>query len=168
METPPAHVAELADARGFGPHVLTEVLADAGVACAGLAAVPIMLAPGIGLTVGPYNPWVKALGVMFLVLAVVLPMAGYHAYHREYANAPRLHCFQQGLILASGDDLQPHLWSEIEVTRRIETVLVGQGPDQHQVHHLDVRTRDGRLLVTMSGHIRPITRVEALAHQRRP
>ncbi|WP_146247459.1 hypothetical protein [Micromonospora arborensis] len=163
MERPTGAVAELAEQRGYGSHVVTAVLADVGSGCLIVIAPFVLVLVGTGLLVADGGPVTTAVGIALIVLAPVVAFLFWRVYSRTWARAPRLYCFEAGFILGGNGQLRPYAWNEVDVRKWSKTHLVGQAQSPQTFAYLDVRTEEGELLVTLgeANHLREVAELAA-------
>lgn len=131
-------ITRLAEERGLGEHVLTEAFLDGGYACL-TAFVPLLLAgygiPGTILA----DSWTgRGISIGLVVLA---PVAGYllwRLYDRRWHRAPKLYCFEHGLVFTGQDQPRAYSWREVTVVRRTRTATIGQAPSRKTFAYMDI------------------------------
>ncbi|PWI41301.1 hypothetical protein CK485_20505 [Streptomyces sp. ICBB 8177] len=141
---PTARVLRVAGDRGFGAPVTSvtvrpfKVPEVVGGCLAVLLAVP-------GLVLGLPLPWpatahLVGYGLLSAVPPVVL-VTWWYDRRAERPFAPGLHCFPQGLILETQDDVEAFAWHDVLVHDWTTTSSSNQ---QFTTRHLRLTTRDGR------------------------
>ncbi|MCC9308116.1 hypothetical protein LN042_13640 [Kitasatospora sp. RB6PN24] len=138
-------VAQLAGRLGFGPARGSRALGGDGLGCLALGVAIVLLAPGVGLTAGPYGPAVTALGAIFLAAAVSLVPLALALRRRRADRTPRLHLFEGGMILTRSGEVTAHRWSDVRLVEYTYTsVAGGQGSTRRatgtRLEHVDGRT----------------------------
>ncbi|MFJ6216501.1 hypothetical protein ACIQGZ_24705 [Streptomyces sp. NPDC092296] len=144
-EWPPAEVRDLAARQGLGGFLRTESAPRFPASCGSLLLCVALAGPGIGLLLaGRAVP--RAIGAVLLLAAVALVVLGIRRDGREEPRTARLHCYEQGSILARPEQgLEVHLWQEVLPYEWVETGQGSQGGARDH-HRLQLRTAAGREL----------------------
>lgn len=142
-------VAQLAERRGLGGARATHTLGGGDIGCLGLVLAIVLLAPGIGLLVGPYGTAATTLGAVFLVLAAALPVAALRYEKHRGDRIPRLHLFDGGIVITTGTGITAHPWQDIRVVERSESMTIGGGSASRRVDRLRLHDLSGDLLCSL-------------------
>ncbi|MGW2034330.1 hypothetical protein [Streptomyces sp. NPDC001811] len=142
-----------AAAHGLGERTHTQRIGSriTGLGCASLMPALLCLIFGAGMVSGPYDSGVKAVAVGLLVLAVVLPVAGFAVEGRLTHRDTRLYVFAGGVVVTVGVTRTLALsWPELSVTERTETTSYGQNSHGPTIHWLYLADPDGTPLARIS------------------
>ncbi|MFJ1581893.1 hypothetical protein ACIOC1_01005 [Streptomyces sp. NPDC088197] len=150
-------VARLAQRHGFGESRAVHALGGGDVGCVAFGLAVVLLAPGIGLVLHPYNPVVTSIGVTFLVLALALPITAFRYEKRRDNRIPRLHVFDGGIVITRPARIDVHPWPDIRVVEREDSVAIGQGGTTRQVHRLELHAIDGDVLCSLGDAFDTVT-----------
>ncbi|WP_435158653.1 hypothetical protein [Amycolatopsis sacchari] len=167
MDGPDEEALRLARQRGLGEKVFTEAFMDGGYAC-GLVFVPfVLLAAGIGLVVGAGGWTGRGIGIGLLVLAPVAVFLLWRLYDRAWRSAPKLYCFEGGVVFTSGGRPQVHPWRELDVRQYTRTRTIGQAQTQKQFAYVDlVVAATGEKLCTLGERVNLVKVLELASRER--
>lgn len=180
MQRPSLAASALAEQRSFGAHVLTEVFAVPGSG-ARTVLLPFLLLPaGVALLLSE----LPVAGVVLFVAAPAATAWSYVLHRRVRAAAPRLHCFEGGIVLDPGPAaaafpgagrvhrldpgrLRAHAWSDVDaVDYQVSPYRLLDG-EPRRYPFVDLRGTDGVVLVTVAKARRRRDAVMRLAQSRR-
>src|SRR5882724_7187917 len=98
-----------------------------------------------GLWDGLFAPFGLLMSLFLIGCAFVSP------YERRTGGpTPRLYCFENGVVVATGDVLQPFLWTELTIHR--QAWRSGNGESADWGTRRTVMARDGSVLVKFEGN----------------
>jgi hypothetical protein len=142
-------VADLAAQHGLGTAQAVHPLGGGDVGCLGFIVTVSLLAPGIGMVIGPFPGLVTWIGVALLVIAVATPFASIRYERRRDLRIPRLHLFDGGVIITYPGWTAVHPWSEIRTVESSRSVTYGQNLNTATVHRLELHIREGEFLCSL-------------------
>ncbi|MEU6171719.1 hypothetical protein ABZ832_07305 [Streptantibioticus parmotrematis] len=141
---PTARVLRLAEDRGFGRPVTSVTVRPFTVPEVVGGCLAVLLAvPGLALSLPV--PWPAAAhsvgyGLLSAVPLVVL-VAWWCGRRAERPFAPELHCYHEGLILVTEDDVEAFAWHEVLVH---DWTTTSRSNQQFTTRHVRLTTREGR------------------------
>ncbi|MBY8887085.1 hypothetical protein K7472_19860 [Streptomyces sp. PTM05] len=141
---PTARVLRLAEDRGFGQPVTTVAVQPFKVPeVVGGCLTLLLVVPGLVLSLPlpwPATAHLVGYGLLAAVPLVVL-VTWWCGRRAERPFAPALHCFHEGLILDTQDDVEVFAWHEVLV---YDWTTTSQSNQPSKTRHLKLRTREGR------------------------
>ncbi|WAL69535.1 hypothetical protein ORV05_17740 [Amycolatopsis cynarae] len=147
---PDEQAALLAERHGYGSPVVTPVLARFDNGCLAVFA-PLVLGLVAAAVFSFGRGALPAVVAGFAVIGLAL-CSSFWFWRRNgkvRETAPRMYCFERGFVLAGAGRLRPYAWTEIDATKRTTSTRVGQADHLVRRTHLDIRTKDGELLVSL-------------------
>lgn len=143
-EVPSARVLRVADDRGFGRPVTTVVVRAFKIPAVIGGCLAVLLAfPGLVLSLP--LPWPTAAHLVGYGLLSAVPLVvivtWWRSLRAERPFTPALHCFHEGVILETQDDIEAFAWHEVLV---YDWTTTSSSNQQFTTRHLRLTTRAGR------------------------